>query len=79
LLSLIQRFSLWVIFSFIIAVPLSVVGIKLWLINFAYRTNISIMVIIAAGILSLTITILTVSFHSYKLSRKNPLDVIRYD
>ncbi len=66
-------------FLFIIAVPLSVVGIKMWLVNLAYRTNISISVIIAAGLLSLTITILRVLFHSYKLSRKNPLDVIRYD
>lgn len=79
LISLIKRFSLWVIFSFIIAVPLSVVGIKMWLVNFAYRTDISITVILAAGLLSLSITILTVLFHSYKLSRKNPLDVIRYD
>ncbi len=77
--SLIKRFSIWVAIAFVIAVPLSVIGVRMWLANFAYKTNISFLVIIAAGILSLAITILTVLYHSYRLSRKNPVDIIRYE
>jgi len=76
---LVKRFSTWVALSFIIAVPLSVIGIRIWLSNFAYRTHISIAVIIAAGLVSMIITLLTVMFHSVRLSRKNPVDVIRIE
>ncbi|HUS86477.1 MAG TPA: FtsX-like permease family protein [Bacteroidales bacterium] len=79
LLSLIKRFSLWVLLAFLIAVPLSVLGIKMWLKNFAYQTNISVLIIIVAGLLSLVITIITVMYHSLKLSGKNPVDILRYE
>ena len=79
LLSLIKRFTFWVILSFMIAVPISVTGIKMWLNNFAYRTNISVALIIAAGLISILVTIVTVLYHSIKLSRKNPVDILKYE
>ena len=79
LISLVKRFSLWILISFIIAVPLAVIGIKMWLSNFAYRAGISVLVILMAGVLSIIITILTVLFHSLRLSRKNPVDIIRQE
>ena len=79
LTSLIKRFSIWILISFIIAVPIAVTGIKMGLSNFAFRAGISVPVILLAGVLSIIITILTVLFHSLRLSRKNPVDIIRQD
>lgn len=79
LLSLLVRFSIWVTLSFIIAVPVSVIGVKMWLENFAYKAGISALAIIIAGLLSLLVTISTVLYHSFRLSGKNPVDIIRYE
>jgi putative ABC transport system permease protein len=79
LTSLVKKFISWILISFIIAVPLAVIGIKMWLSNFAFRADISIPVILLAGLLSVIITVLTVLFHSLRLSGKNPVDIIRQD
>jgi putative ABC transport system permease protein len=79
LLSLIKRFSFWVTLSFVIAVPLSVLGIRMWLNNFAYRTDISVTIILAAGLFSQVITLVTVLYHTIKISGKNPVDIIKYE
>ena len=47
--------------------------------GYAYRTNISLWIFLAAGILAYCIALLTVSFHSYKAARTEPAKALRYE
>ncbi len=74
-----KEFTSWVVISFIIACPVAYYFMNKWLQNFAYRTNISIWVFIIAGILSLIIALLTISWQSWRVANKNPVEALRYE
>jgi ABC-type antimicrobial peptide transport system permease subunit len=69
----------WVFLSFILAFPIAWIFLNKWLQNFAYQINISWWVFLLAGILTLTIALLTVNWQIFKVARKNPVDVLRYE
>ena len=50
-----------------------------WLENFAYKTTLSWWIFALAGLSALDITILTVSFKSYKAAMINPVDTFKYE
>jgi putative ABC transport system permease protein len=50
-----------------------------WLENFAYKTELSWWIFALAGLLALTIALLTVSFQSWKAATKNPIESLRYE
>lgn len=58
--------------SFIIAVPLSYTIVKMWLENFSHKTSIYWWVFLLGGIIVLLITVITVSFQSYRSAIANP-------
>jgi len=66
-----------VIISFLIAVPFSWYIMNKWLQNFAYRIEISWWMFAIAGILSLLIALLTVSFQAIKAAIANPVKSLR--
>ncbi|MFT3705384.1 MAG: ABC transporter permease [Agriterribacter sp.] len=72
-----KDFLLLVMIAFLIAVPLSYYFMHNWLQNYNYRTEISWWIFIAAGIGSLLITLLTVSFQSIKAAIANPVKSLR--
>ena len=74
-----KDFVKWVVIAFVIAAPVAWFVMQKWLENFAYRTNLSWWIFFLAGILSLTIALLTVSFQSWKAATKNPVDALRYE
>jgi putative ABC transport system permease protein len=47
--------------------------------NFAYKTTISLWLLLASGLLALTIAMLTVSWAALKAARANPAEVLRKD
>jgi ABC-type antimicrobial peptide transport system permease subunit len=61
-----------VLLAFVIAVPFSWWMMNKWLEDYAYRTGISWWIFIAAGTLSLLITMATVSFHVLKAAMSAP-------
>ena len=61
-----------VLLAFAIAVPLSWWMMNKWLEDYAYRTEISWWIFIAAGAMSLLITMATVSFHVLKAAMTAP-------
>ncbi|MFC2136791.1 ABC transporter permease [Bacteroidota bacterium] len=79
ILKLSKEFTIWIVISYIIACPVAYYFMHKWLQNFAYRTNISIWVFVIAGILSLIIALLTVSWQSWKAANKNPIEALRYE
>jgi ABC-type antimicrobial peptide transport system permease subunit len=61
-----------VLLAFLIAVPFSWWMMSKWLEDYAYRTEISWWIFIAAGFISLLITLATVSFHVLKAAMTAP-------
>ena len=69
----------WIIIAFIIATPISYYFSLKWLQNFEYKTTISWWIFILAGLLAVAIAIITVSWQTYKASRRNPVESLRYE
>ncbi len=79
LLMLNKDFVKWVGVAFIIATPIAWYAMHKWLENFAYKTNLTWWIFAMAGVFALAITLLTVSFQSYKTAVKNPIESLRYE
>ncbi len=63
--------------SFVLAMPLAWQLMQKWLANFAYRTTLDGWVFGLAGLLSIGIALLTVSFQSVKAALMNPVKSLR--
>lgn len=78
-LLLLKEFVILVGVANIIAWPLAYVLMRGWLQNFAYRISISPVIFIIAGLLALTLAVLTVGFQSLKSATTDPVKSIRYE
>ncbi len=72
-----RDFLRWTAIAFVIACPLVYWTMDKWLSNFAYHTEISWWIFVVAGLATLFITMLTVSWQSYKASVRNPAEVLK--
>ncbi|MBA7547011.1 hypothetical protein ES705_39413 [subsurface metagenome] len=79
LLLLSRQFSKWILISNVIAWPVAYYFMHKWLNNFAYRINMPWLLYVLAGLIALILALLTVSYHSWSASRKNPADALRYE
>jgi len=66
-----------VILSFFIAVPIGLWAMSKWLDGYSYRINISWWIFALAGLLSVVIAIVTVSFQAIKAAMANPVKSLR--
>ena len=76
---LLKEFLFLIIIANLIAWPLSYYFMNKWLNEFAYKTGISFWLFIAAGILAIIITIMTISYQSIKAATANPVKSLRYE
>lgn len=74
-----KDFVKWVVVAFIIATPIAFYAMHKWLENFAYKTTLSWWIFALAGSLALGIALLTVSFQSWKVATRNPVEALRYE
>jgi putative ABC transport system permease protein len=77
LIMLNKDFIKWVAVAFIIATPIAYYAMSKWLENFAYKTTLSWWVFALAGIFTLIIALITVSWKSYQAATQNPVDSLR--
>jgi len=68
-----------IMIALLIASPLSVIVMKNWLLNYAFRTNIDFWIYFSGGALTLLIAMLTVSWQSWKAATRNPVEALRYE
>jgi putative ABC transport system permease protein len=50
-----------------------------WLLIFAYKTNLNGWIFGLAGIIAISIAMLTVSWQSWRAATRNPVEALRYE
>lgn len=72
-----KDFTKLILISIALAIPVSYILMSKWLTNFAYRIEISPVLFVAAGLLALLISWITVSGKSIKTALMNPVESLR--
>lgn len=79
LILLSKQFLTWILIAFCMAVPASWYAMKQWLQHFAYRTEMSWWVFLAALLISVTVAFITIIWQTYRTARMNPAEALRYE
>lgn len=74
-----RDFLKWVAIAFLIACPIAWYAMHKWLENFAYKTDLSWWVFVAAGAIAMLIALVTVSWQSWRAATRNPVESLRYE
>jgi putative ABC transport system permease protein len=69
--------SPWYLFHFLYAVPVAWYGMNSWLEGYNYRVSIGWEIFVMAGVLAITIALLTVSLQAIKAAIANPVKSLR--
>jgi putative ABC transport system permease protein len=73
------KFIKWVLIAFVIAVPISRLIMHEWLQSFAYKIEMSWWIFALAGLSALLTALITVSLHTFKAARRNPVNALRHE
>ncbi len=65
--------------ALVIATPASVLVMKNWLQNYAFRTTISPWIYITGGVVTIGIAMLTILWQSWKAATRNPVVALKYE
>lgn len=68
---------IWLSIAFVIATPLAYYAMSKWLENFTYKTSLNWWIFAVAGLVSLVVALLTVSWQSYMAAKSNPAEALR--
>ncbi len=68
-----------VLWAFMIGAPLSFLTVNRWLETFAYHIEPGVIVFAFAGIVSVIVAFLTLSFQTLRAARANPVEALRYE
>jgi len=74
-----KDFSILILIAFVISVPLAYYFGNRWLDSFAYKTEIGVFIFIFSGAIALLLAVLTVSYHTIRAARMNPVTSLRYE
>jgi putative ABC transport system permease protein len=74
-----KDFAKWVLIANIIAWPAAYLFMNKWLEDFAYQTSLSVSVFFLAGIFTLLISWISISFIAVKAALTNPVNSLRYE
>lgn len=79
LILLTKGFTLLVLIGFLISIPVTWYFMNKWLEGFAYATTINPISIFIAGIVTIAIAWITVSFRTYKAAQSDPVKSLKYE
>lgn len=74
-----RNFALLILVSFVIVSPITWIILNKWLESFAYRIGVNPAMFILGGLIALTIAMATISFHTIRSARANPVKALRYE
>lgn len=72
-----RQFLVWVGIAILIAIPVTWWAGRQWLMDFAYRIELSWWIFAFAGLIATLIALATVSFHAVRAARANPVESLR--
>lgn len=72
-----KDYSLLMVFAFIVATPFGYYFGNSWLEGFEFRTSLSPVLFIAAGLITFLIGAFTVGFKSFQAAKVNPVDILK--
>jgi len=65
--------------AFLVACPVSYYIMSKWLQNFAYKTEMSWWIFALAGLVVLIISFITVTWQSWRVANRNPVEALKYE
>ncbi len=68
-----------VVIASLLSIPLTIFVMNHWLSNFAFKTDISWWLFAITFVLAAVVVLLTVLYHSFRASRVNPVEALRYE
>lgn len=68
-----------VLMAALLSIPVTLYFMNKWLSNFAFKASINWWVFVISFAVAAVVVLFTVSIHSYKASRINPVDALRYE
>ena len=68
-----------ILLSFILVSPVTYWMLSSWLNVFAYHIEINPLLFLLGGIIALLIALITISYHTIKSARANPVQALRYE
>ena len=74
-----RDFLKWVVLAYAIALIPSYLAMRKWLESFVYKTELSWWIFLLSGVIILLVALATVSLQSWRASRKNPVEALRYE
>lgn len=74
-----RNFAILILVSFILVSPVTYYLLSEWLNNFAYRIGINPLLFLLGGVVALTIALGTISYHTIRSARANPVKALRYE
>jgi putative ABC transport system permease protein len=69
----------WVLIANVIAWPVCWIIMNKWLDKFVFHTSINLFVLLFAGLLTLSIALITVIYHTYRSAAASPVDSLKYE
>ncbi|HPT20883.1 MAG TPA: ABC transporter permease [Bacteroidales bacterium] len=72
-------FVKWSLFGFVIAVPVSWYAMHLWLQGFSTKIALSWWIFAIAGLLTVALAIISVSWQCWRAATRNPVEALRYE
>ncbi|HSF52477.1 MAG TPA: ABC transporter permease [Algoriphagus sp.] len=71
------NFSILVFVAFLIGAPISYWAMREWLQTFAYQTELNPLIFLLAGLITMAIALLTVSYQAFSAARANPVNSLK--
>jgi len=72
-------FLKWILPGIVLGIPLGWYFMQKWLAGFAYKTRLDWWIFGIAALVAILVAILTVSWQSWRASRRNPVEALRYE
>jgi putative ABC transport system permease protein len=77
--SFLKSNAVLVLIASLLAIPVTLYSMTNWLNGFSYHTSISWWVFVVAFAVSAIVVLFTVFYHSWRASRINPVEALRYE
>ncbi len=74
-----KNFALLILLAFVIFSPFTFIVMRRWLENFAYHIDVNLGVFFIGGVIAFVIALLTLSYHTFKSARSNPIEALRHE